>query len=101
MVHVFIEVSNMTASELLSQKCCVCIKFPVLNFLYLERNPYVYRKIFCGLVMFDTTDFLSDPILSKIQAGIGDSDPIPIVCANTPNVSGKSKKRSVFQIIAS
>lgn len=27
--------------------------------------------------MFETTDFLSDPILSKIQTGIGDPDPIP------------------------
>ena len=45
------------------------------------------------LVMFDTTDFLCDPILSKIQAGIGDTNPIPILCANTHNVSGKCKKK--------
>ena len=31
------------------------------------------------LVMFDTIDFLSDPILSKIQAGIDNTDPIPIL----------------------
>lgn len=35
--------------------------------------------------MLDTTDFLSDPIPSKIQTGIGDTDPIPILCANTTN----------------
>ena len=52
-------------------------------------------------LMLDTTDFLSDPILSKIQAGIGDTDPIPIICANAHNVSGKSKLTSVFQVIAS
>ena len=46
------------------------------------------------LVMFDTTDFLCDPILSKIQAGVGDTNPIPILCANTHNVSGKCKKKS-------
>ena len=34
------------------------------------------------IVMFDTTDFLSDPVLSKIQAGIGKTDPIPILCMN-------------------
>ena len=51
--------------------------------------------------MFDTTDFFSDPIMTKVQAGIGDTDTILIIFANTPNVSGKSKRSSVFQIIAS
>ena len=55
----------------------------------------------CILVMFETTNVLSHPILCKIQAGISDTNPIPILCANTPNVSGKSTKSSVFQIIAS
>ena len=56
---------------------------------------------FCTLVMCNTTDFVPDPILSKIQAGIGNTDPIPILCANTPNVTGKCKKCSVFRIITS
>ena len=41
------------------------------------------------LVMFDTINFISDPILSKVHAGIGDTDPIPILGAIAPNVSGK------------
>lgn len=31
--------------------------------------------------MFDTTDFLSDSILSNIQFGIGDTNPMPILFA--------------------
>lgn len=54
-----------------------------------------------ALAMFDTIDFLFDLIQSNIQVSIGDTDSIPILCANTSNVSGKSKKKSVFQIIAS
>ena len=55
-----------------------------------------------SVVMFDTINFLSALILRKIQAGICNIDPIPILSANTANVSGKSKKiSSVFQITAS
>lgn len=46
-----------------------------------------------SVVMFDTTDFLSDPIPSKTQGGIGNNDLIPILSANTSNVTGQSKKQ--------
>ena len=45
--------------------------------------------------MFETIDFISDPTPSKIQADVDDTD--PIICANTPNVSGESKKEAVDQ----
>lgn len=45
-------------------------------------------KIYIVLMLI--TDFLSDPTLSKIQAGISDTNLILILGANTPNVSGKS-----------
>ena len=61
----------------------------IKHFLRFIKSLCVYPP----LVMFNTTNFLSDPILSKIQAGIGDTD--PMLCANTPNVSGKSKKSSL------
>ena len=69
--------------------------------LIARVRDYALLLCACPLVMFDTTDFLSDPILNKIQAGTGDTNPIQIFYANTPNVSGKSKNSSAFQIIAS
>lgn len=45
----FIEKSNMTASQLLSQKCCVGIKLPVLNFLYLAKNLNVMFRFSADL----------------------------------------------------
>lgn len=39
--------------------------------------------------MLDATDFLSDLIPSKIEAGIDDTD--PILCAKTLNLPVKSK----------
>lgn len=37
------------------------------------------------LVMFNTNDFLYDPIPSNIQAGIADTDSVPIQLATTQN----------------
>lgn len=43
------------------------------------------------LAIFNTTDFLCDSD-SKTQAGIGATDAMLILCANTPNVGSHGRK---------
>lgn len=49
------------------------------------------------LVMFDTTDFFSDPILSNIQASICDTDSIPLDISVSITTPHKDKLWSHFK----
>lgn len=71
-MHVFIEKSNMTASQLLSQKCCVGIKLPVLNFLYLAKNLNVMFRFSADLkaeIEDSTFTFTNQHTEAKEQCG--------------------------------
>lgn len=52
-----------------------------------ETNNCLYFFWCCSIPQIS----LQILILSKTQAGVGDTDPIPIISANTPNAGGKSK----------